>query len=80
MTIETEIKQHLVKNFLFTDSFDYPDDASFLEQGIVDSLGLMSLVGFVEEKFGVYVEDEDIIPENLDSVKGMADYVRSKRG
>ncbi|RLC79677.1 MAG: acyl carrier protein, partial [Chloroflexi bacterium] len=52
----------------------------FLEEGIVDSTGVLELVMFVEETFGVTVEDEEILPENFDSVTQLARYVRVKTG
>ena len=79
MTIETQISDYIAKNLLFSSSgFIYPDTASFLEEGIVDSQGVMELVMFVEENFSVTVEDRDIIPDNFDSVCKLADYVRRK--
>ena len=54
------------------------DDVSFLEEGIIDSVGVLELVAFIEEKFGFRVEDEEIIPENLDSIDRLVVYVQSK--
>jgi len=77
MTISTQIRQYIVDNFLVSDE-DFTDDDSFLEQGIVDSTGVLELVMFVEETFGFVVPDEDIVPENFDSVAQLAAYVRRK--
>ena len=52
------------------------NDASFLEEGIVDSTGVLELVLFVEETFGITVNDEEIVPDNFDSVEKLARYVR----
>ncbi|MCE9535905.1 MAG: acyl carrier protein, partial [Nitrospirae bacterium] len=54
-------------------------DASFLESGIIDSTGVLELVSFLEEQFKVKVEDEDLIPANLDSVNAIVRYVEKKR-
>jgi acyl carrier protein len=79
MTIETQIKDYIAENLLFSDNgFNYPDDASFLEEGIVDSQGVMELVMFVEETFGITVDDMDIVPDNFDSVSQLASYVQGK--
>ncbi len=79
MHIEKLIRDFIAKNLLFSDSgFDYPDDASFLEEGIVDSIGVLELVGFIEETFGVSVEDREIVPDNFDSVARLAEYLRRK--
>jgi acyl carrier protein len=53
-------------------------DVSFLEEGIMDSTGVLELVMFVEETFHVTVEDEEIVPENFDSVSRLAAYIRRK--
>jgi acyl carrier protein len=80
MTIEAEIKDYISKNLLFSSNgFNYPDDASFLEEGIVDSQGVMELVMFVEENFDISVEDLEIVPDNFDSVSQLAAYVRRKQ-
>jgi len=79
MTIETQIKEYIARNLLFSDNgFPYPDDASFLEEGIVDSVGVMELVAFVEEKFDLKVDDTDVIPDNFDSINKLAAFIRRK--
>ena len=81
MTIESQIKEYIAKNLLFSsDGFKYSDEASFLEEGIVDSQGVMELVLFVEENFNIQVNDPEIIPDNFDSVSKLAAYVRRKSG
>jgi acyl carrier protein len=79
MTIEEQIRQYVADNFLFSDDgYQMSDDVSFLEEGIVDSTGVLELVMFVEETYGVAVRDEEIVPENFDSVSQLAAYVRRK--
>ncbi|MGD2165533.1 MAG: acyl carrier protein [Anaerolineae bacterium] len=79
MTVEEQIKRWIADNFLFTDDgFALPDDASLLEEGIVDSTGVLELVMFVEETFDITVEDDEILPDNFDSVTKLAAYVRRK--
>jgi acyl carrier protein len=81
MSIEALIRGYILENFLFTDDNGrLQDDTSFLEEGIVDSTGVLELVMFVEETFGISVEDEEIVPENFDSVGRLARYVRPKLG
>jgi acyl carrier protein len=81
MTIEAQIKDYIAKNLLFSSNgFQYGDDASFLEEGIVDSQGVMELVLFVEENFNVEVKDTEIVPDNFDSVSRLSSYIRSKQG
>ncbi len=79
MEIEPQIRDYVARNLLFSDNrFGYDDDASFLQEGIVDSVGVLELVLFVEETFGVEVNDQEIIPDNFDSVDKLAGYIRSK--
>ena len=81
MEIKKEIKEYIAKNLLFSnDGYGFTDDASFLEEGIVDSQGVMELVMFVEDQFKISVADEDITPDNFDSVQLLADFVRRKSG
>lgn len=76
---KAKLRQYIAHNLLFSDDgFTYDDDASLLEAGIVDSLGVMELVLFVEEAFGVKVEDQDVTPDNFDSINKLADYVCSR--
>mgnify|MGYP000036672398 FL=1 len=79
MSIPSQIRRYILENFLFTDDETrLRDDASFLEEGIVDSTGVLELVMFVEETFGIEVADEEILPENFDSVERLTRYVEAK--
>lgn len=81
MNPETQIREYIADNFLFSDNgYQLSDDVSFLEEAIVDSTGVLELVLFVEETFGITVEDDEILPENFDSVSQLAAYVRHKMG
>ena len=81
MSIEHLIRRYILENFLFTsDNGQLEDHVSFLEEGIVDSTGILELVMFVEETFGISVKDEEIVPENFDSVAQLAHYVRLRIG
>ena len=76
MDIQAQIRDYIAQNLLFSDDgFGYSDDASFLEEGIVDSVGIMELVMFLEENFGLTVDDEDLTPDNFDSVNKLAAYI-----
>ena len=77
--IEEKIRSFIAENILFSDNgFPHADDTSFLEEGIVDSMGIMELVMFVDESFGITVEDEELVPDNFDSVSRLAAYIRQK--
>lgn len=76
MDLEPIIREFIAVNLLYSNNgYRYHDEASFLEEGIVDSVGVMELVAFVEERFKITVLDEDIVPDNFDSVSRLAAYV-----
>ena len=78
--VEEQIRNHIAENILFSKKgYPHPDDASFLEEGIIDSLNVMDLVFFLEEKFGVSVIDREIVPDNFDSVSKLAAFVKRKQ-
>ncbi len=77
--LEVRIRQHIVDNFLYTgDGSSLGNDQSLLESGIVDSTGVLELVFFVEESFGIKVKDAERVPRNVDSIAQLAAYVRGK--
>ncbi len=77
--VEETIRSYIAENILFNgDGYPYTDDASFLSEDIIDSMNVLELVTFVEETFGVVVQDEEIVPENFDSVSKLAGFVRRK--
>ena len=78
MTIEDRIKHYVAENMLFSSSFTLPDTASFLENGVANSFSMLELIMFVETEFGLSVDDEEIVPDNFDSVAGLAAYIRRK--
>lgn len=81
MNIENDIRDFIVDNFLFGNREKLPgDDDSFLQKGLIDSTGILEVINFVEEKFGIRVEDDELVPENLDSVRRLADFIVRKRG
>ena len=76
--LKAQIREFIVENFLFGDANGLKDDSSFLDEGIMDSTGVLELVTFLEEKFSIKVEDEDLIPENLDSINNVTAYLEKK--
>ncbi len=79
MSTEDQIRNYILENFLFTSSADaFADSDSFLERGIIDSTGVLELIFFVEEQFGIKVADQDMIPDNFDSVNNIARFVQGK--
>ena len=72
------IRKFIEENFLFGETFTLKDSDSFLESGILDSTGILQLIAFLGEAYGVVVADEEVIPDNLDSIAKVAAYVERK--
>ena len=76
---EQELRNYILENFLFTgDQAALGNDDSFLRKGILDSTSVLELVEFIDRQFGVKVPDEEMVPENLDSVNLIVAYVQRK--
>jgi acyl carrier protein len=78
-TCKDQIRAFLASNFYIADADALESDTSLLDQGIVDSTGVLEVIGFIEETFGITVEDSELLPENLDSIQGIAQYVLRKQ-
>ena len=74
------VREFVVENFLFGDGEALKENTSFMEEGIIDSTGILELVFFLEETFGISVEDTELIPENFDSLTRISKYVETKNG
>jgi acyl carrier protein len=79
MSKHAEIRQFVVENFLFgQNDKQIKDDQSFLESGIIDSTGVLELIGFLESNYGIAIADDELVPANLDSVERVAVFVEGK--
>ena len=78
-TVRDRVRGFIVDNFLFGEDRSFEEEESFLETGLVDSTGILELIRFIEETFSFTVEDEEMVPENLDSLSNVARYVERKR-
>jgi acyl carrier protein len=78
-TLVAEIKAFIVSNFLFGQDPGFAEGQSLLESGIIDSTGLLEVVSFIERKYGISVDDRDLVPENLDSLRNISQFVARKR-
>lgn len=76
--LKVQIRKFIANNFMFGNGNELKDSTSFLNEGIMDSTGALELVSFLEETYGITVEDEELIPENLDSVDNLAGYLKKK--
>jgi len=78
--VANKIRDYLSQNFLFSDQgFTYEDDASFLELGIIDSFGFMELLHWVEHEFSISVADDELVPDNFDSVCKLSSFILGKQ-
>jgi acyl carrier protein len=78
-SIEKDIRQFIVDNFLFGDSERTPArDDSLLEQGIVDSTGILEMVAFLENRYDIEIHEDELVAANLDSLNKLVDFVGRK--
>ena len=80
MNHKEQLREFVVKTFLFGDGSSLDDDTSFLNSGIVDSTGILELMTFLESAYGVRVQPQEMTPENLDSVNRVARFLDGKLG
>lgn len=77
---DSSIRGFIAENFLFrADRVSIDDGESLLESGLIDSTGVLELIAFLEQQYGIAVADEEIVPDNLDSIRNIGNYLRSKR-
>jgi acyl carrier protein len=77
--VRTQIRTFVLTNFYVTDPDALSDTASLLDGGIIDSTGVLEVIGFLEDTFGITVEDQEMIPDNLDSIERLCVFVGRKK-
>lgn len=77
-TMQDKIRHFIVENFLFGDDDGLDNDTSFLETGVIDSTGILELVSFLDETFNIEIDDEELLPENLDSINNIVAFLSRK--
>ncbi len=79
MEIRNQLRAFIIDNFMIgRDSDELKDSASLLELGIIDSTGVLELVGFLEDTYGLQVEDTELVPNNLDTIESIERYIVRK--
>ena len=74
-----ELRDYIVENFLFGDAgTEFSNEDSFMEKSILDSTGILDMITFIEETYNIKIDDDEIIPENLDSIDNIVNFVSSK--
>jgi len=79
--METKIQQirtFIIDTFLFGDDSALQDDTSFMQNGIIDSTGILELISFMEENYGIQIQDDELVPENLDSLNNIGQFLSRK--
>jgi acyl carrier protein len=79
MDIKEQIRTFITSNFYVANPAILADGASLLDQGIIDSTGVLEVIFFIEDTFGIKVEDSEMLPENLDSIDRIANFVSRKQ-
>ncbi len=78
--ISKSVREFIVDNFLLgEEDEDFTNNRSFLESGVIDSMGILELITFVEDTYEMDIADDELIPENLDSVDRVTKFIQSKR-
>ena len=78
MDYAKEVRDFVISNFLFGEAGSLHDDTSFLDSGIIDSTGMLEMIMFLENTCGVKIEPEEMVPENLDSINRVVQFVKQK--
>lgn len=78
MSYMNRIRDFIVENFLFGEDNGFTEETSFLESGMIDSTGILEIINFLEETYHIVVEDNELIPENLDSLKNLDRFLNKK--
>jgi acyl carrier protein len=77
--LSTSLRQFIRENFLFGADDSFSDDASLVEHGIVDSTGVLELIAHIESTYDLQIDDEELVPENLDSIDNLTRFISEKR-
>ena len=73
-----KVRKFIVETFLFGDGLSLKDDSSFLQERIVDSTGILEIITFLEEQFSIKIEDDELLPENLDTLNNIDAFLKRK--
>jgi acyl carrier protein len=79
MEIKEQIRTFVTSNFYVADPASLADEESLLDHGIIDSTGVLEVILFIEETFGIAVEDSEMLPDNLDSIDRIAAFIERKK-
>lgn len=78
LSFEEQLRSFVLDNFPFGEVDDLSNEDSFTDRGIIDSTGVLELVSFLEDSYGITIEDRELIPANLDSINGLVKFLERK--
>jgi acyl carrier protein len=78
--VREQIRTFVLTNFYVADPGALPDSASLLDRGVIDSTGVLEVIGFLEDTFSIKIEDHEMVPDNLDSIERLCGFVDRKKG
>ena len=74
-----QVRQFIISSFMFgMEDVELSDDDSFVQKGLIDSTGVLELVAFVEAQYSISIRDDELVPENLDSINGLLRFLDKK--
>jgi acyl carrier protein len=76
--ITSELRKFVLDTFLLGQAAHLTDDSSFMEEGLIDSTGILELVSFIEERYAMQIADDELTPDNFDSINRVATFVSAK--
>ena len=79
MNVHEELEKYILKEFAVDSDVTITADTDLLMQGIIDSMGVIKLANFMEEKFGIKVGDIDMVPENFQNIDSLAEFIKSRQ-
>lgn len=77
--VQQRVKQFVVENFYVSDPSEVGDDTSLITTGLVDSTGMLEVIGFLESEFGIRIRDQEMVPDNLETIGRITAFVGKKR-
>ena len=78
MEIRMRVREFVTSNFYVADPSELLDDTSLLDQAVIDSTGVLEVIAFLEEEYAIPIADEEVIPENLETIARIAAFVARK--
>ena len=79
MDVPARVKQFIVENFYVSDPAELTEDTSLITGGYVDSTGMLEMIAFLEREFGIRVKDQEMVPENLETIGQIASFIARKK-